>query len=62
MQWVNGIFNGNDAKIFFEMYDNRVSFVSKVRIGGTEFRWDEFSPLEQEKLLKEIDRNNGDVI
>lgn len=56
--FVNGKLNGNHVIIFF----TPAKRIIKVKIGEVYFFENEFSALEKEELLKEIDKNNCDVI
>lgn len=56
--FVNGKFQGNHVIIFFTPEKK----IIKVKIGEVYFHGHEFSVLEKEELLKEIDLNNCDVI
>ncbi len=59
--WVWGSLDHQQVRIFFEQDGNTPINIS-VQIGEVSFDFDKFSPLQQEKLLREIDRNNCDVI
>lgn len=56
--FVNGKFQGNHIIIFFTQEKK----IIKVKIGEVYFYPNEFSVLETKELLKEIDKNNCDVI
>lgn len=61
MRTIYGQFQGQTAKIQFHQ-DNDKFYHIIIEIGEVTFHFKDLSSLEQEQILKEIDKNNCDVI